>query len=76
MEQKKLEFRDILSECINNPEGEIANTELNEDSQKMLKEAYEVMKVIEENWCSLRQAHANRIDTLTWADERMKELKM
>lgn len=74
MEQKKLEFRDILSECINNPDGEIARTELDKDSQAMLIEANEVMDLIEKNWISLQEAHRKGLNTSEWFDEAEEKL--
>ena len=55
MEQKKLEFRDILSECINNPQGEIAATSLNEALQNELNEATAFVNALEKNAESLKE---------------------
>lgn len=74
MEQENLTFKDILSECINNPDGEIANTELDKDSQTMLIKANEAMDLIEKNWFSLQEAHEKGLNTLEWFDEAKKKL--
>lgn len=77
MEQEKLSFQKILSECINNPEGEIANTELNADSKEFLVKANAALDIIKKNWDSLKTARRdyNNISTLEWAEERVEEIK-
>ena len=75
MEQEKLSFQTILSECINNPEGEIANTELNADSKEFLDKANEALDIIKKNWDSLKAARKDGRSTLEWAEEKVEEIK-
>lgn len=74
MEQENLTFKDILSECINNPDGKIARTELDKDSQAMLIEANATLDLIEKNWISLQEAHRDGLNTLEWFDEAEKKI--
>lgn len=74
MEQKNLTFQDILSECLNNPNGEVANTELDENARAFFNEANAAMDIIENNWNSLKKAHADGLSTLEWTDEKMDKL--
>lgn len=73
--EQNLTFKNILSECINKPDGEIANSELSKDSQIMLDEANKVMDIIERNWNSLKHAQVEGASTLEWAENRVENIK-
>ena len=81
MEQDKISFQTILSECITNPEGEIAKTQLSEDNQKTLDETLRFVKLLEENAEDLRQYHVKHHEKSAeegaqdWANDRYEAIK-
>ena len=81
MEQKKLEFRDILSECINNPDGEIAIMQLNEENQEKLNKAVSFVNMLEKNANELRKYHIEHPEKSSeegakdWAKDKYEQIK-